>query len=367
MPMSDLELAQESKLGRYCDGLNPRYLPCNLTLRGHVVDVILPDQPLISFDLRNLTLAARYQSSRSLALRPQSGAKQRILVEDPKFAQAIVALLPDAKLNTASAGPRVGKLEMAVAVIAVCVGLAWVLDALLPQQLATMIPVKWRQFVGNAKELEFANIGKKCISPSAAAAMVNMLSALSHGDAQMPAVEVHIYDLPFVNAFALPGGLIIMSQKLIAEAARPEEVAGVLAHEIGHVIHADPEAHMIRDLTTQIFFDAFGSSSSGGTATMMEQFRQSRAAEESADAYARQLMLGAEIDPTGLRDMFSRLLKREGNSKSGLPVLDGMGSIFSTHPGTETRIEKIGPLPDYIKPKQVLSNAEWQALGKACD
>ena len=351
---------QETRPGRYCDGLTPRYLACRLLLRGTVLAVILPGQPALVFDISNLVATAAYQRSRPLALRPLTSEKARILVEDKPLAEAIAALLAAAKADTEAVPHRGRKLELAGGIFAAFVILAWMFDAFLPQQLATMIPLKWRQFVGASKEQNFANLGKKCNSPSAAAAVVKILGTLSHGDAQMPAVEVHIYDLPFVNAFALPGGLIIMSQKLINEAARPEEVAGVLAHEIGHVIHADPEVHMIRDLTTQIFFDAFGSSRSGGTATMIEEFRQSRSAEESADAYARQLMLGAAIDPTGLRDMFNRLLKREGSIKGA------MGSIFSTHPGTETRIEKIGPLPAGVKPRQVLSDADWLALRKAC-
>ncbi|MEO9168161.1 MAG: M48 family metalloprotease, partial [Aestuariivirga sp.] len=104
-----------------------------------------------------------------------------------------------------------------------------------------------------------------------------------------------------------------------------------------------------------------------GTIAKMEQFRQSRSAEEAADAYARQIMVAAGVDPIGLKDFFSHMLTHERANLSDNSALTQFGSMFSTHPGTETRIAKITPLPDGEKPKQVLSQDDWQALRKSCD
>ena len=99
----------------------------------------------------------------------------------------------------------------------------------------------------------------------------------------------------------------------------------------------------------------------------MEQIRQSREAEEAADDDARQTMVAAGVDPIGLKDFFNRMLKHDRGGQSGISALDQLGSMFSTHPVTETRIAKIAPLPDGEKPKQVLDDADWQALRKACN
>jgi predicted Zn-dependent protease len=95
---------------------------------------------------------------------------------------------------------------------------------------------------------------------------------------------------------------------------------------------------------------------------VFEELRQSRSAEEAADAYARQVMVAAKIDPLGLKNFFGRMLKRE--PKPG--TLGQLGEMLSTHPGTEQRMEKIAPLPDGTLPRPVISDADWQALKKYC-
>ena len=62
----------------------------------------------------------------------------------------------------------------------------------------------------------------------------------------MPPLRVRVYDIPIKNAFALPGGHIVITRGLLREATDPEEVAGLLAHEVGHVARHHPEAQMIR-------------------------------------------------------------------------------------------------------------------------
>lgn len=363
--MSDISAAQNSISGHYCDGLSARYVAVQLRLDGHMLHVVLPDQQPLLFSLSNLSLVAPYRRGKALALKANTASdKMRIVVEDQKLAEAIAGLKPDFQLVSTRPERRGNRLKIAVALILIFASFAWLAQTALPQYLVLVVPNTWRQAAGASQEEDFAAFGKRCHGSAADAAMVAMLKVLAAGDADMPAVEVHIYDLSFVNAFALAGGRIIMSQKLIDEATRPDEVAGVLAHEIGHVVHADPETQLIRNFGLQVFFDALGSSKTAGTAGMMEQFRQSREAEENADAYARKLMAAAHVDPTGLKDMFSRLLKRENTNK--VAVLDAWGSMFATHPGTESRITKIVPLPNGVQPKQVLNDADWQALRKGC-
>lgn len=368
--MSEIETTFETTAGQFCDGLSPRYYPARLRLRGHELDVLPKNQSPLTYSMNSLVVAAPYRTGKPLALSPIGSGKVRILIEDAGLVEAIIARRPDLKLSSARAeqiSNKWPKLKIALAVIGAFAGLAWLFDAVLPQRLAYILPLSWRVAAGEAQEQSFADLGSRCNSADAENAMTTLLTVLARGDADMPNVSVHIYDFPFVNAFALPGGRVIFSKKLIDEAERPEEVAGVLAHEIGHVTHADPEAHLIRNFAFQVFYDALGSSKSGGTTSMLEQLRQSRASEEAADAYARKTMLGAQVDPLGLKSMFSRLLKREQASKSNILALGTLDSMFSTHPGTETRIAKIEPLPDTVKAVAVLSDAQWQAMRKPCN
>ena len=336
-------------------------------LRGDELELTLTSGAPLNFVLSQLNLATPYRPGKALSLRPMRADKVRILIEDGAQVEAILALRPDFKLVQKQGYSTGSKLKFILGLFGVVVAIAWSFESVLPHALATIAPLKWRVQAGVSEEMDFASLGHLCKNTSADGAMTKLLGVLATGDAEMPNVSVHIYDLSFVNAFALPGGRIIVSHKLIEEADRPEEVAGVLAHEIGHVVHADPETQMIRHFTLNLIYDAFGSSRSSGTIAMMEQFRQSRAAEEAADAYARQTLVAAGVDPIGLKDFFSRMLKRERGDQPSTGALAQFGSMFSTHPGTETRMAKIAPLPEGEKPKQVLDEADWRALRKSCD
>ena len=365
--MSSVEPDLNGKPCQYCDGLSQQYQNAKALLHGEELELSLAHGAELSFALSQLSLATPYRHGKALSLRPLLADKVRILIEDSAQVEAIVSLRPDFKLVKKHSYSTGTKLNFILGLFGVVVAVAWSFESVLPHALATVAPLKWRVQGGVSEEMDFASLGHLCKNTSADDAMTKLLGVLATGDAEMPNVSVHIYDLNFVNAFALPGGRIIVSHKLIEQADRPEEVAGVLAHEIGHVVHADPETQMIRHFTLNLIYDAFGSSRSSGTIGMMEQFRQSRAAEEAADAYARQTMVAAGVDPIGLRDFFSRMLKRERGAQSGTGALAELGSMFSTHPGTETRIAKIAPLPAGEKPKQVLDEADWQALRKSCD
>jgi Zn-dependent protease with chaperone function len=363
--------AQETGLNgsscQYCDGLSPRYQNAMAILHGEELELNLALGDKVNFALSQLSLATPYRPDKALSLRSSLAGKVRILIEDRAQVEAIMALRPDFKLVQNQGYGTGTKFNLFIAVFGVIVAIVWSFETVLPHALATVAPLSWRVQAGASEEMDFASLGHICQNTSADLAMAKLVGVLATGDAEMPNVSVHIYDLSFVNAFALPGGLIIVSHKLIEQAERPEELAGVLAHEIGHVVHADPETQMIRRFTLNLISDPFGSSHSGGTIAMMEQFRQSRAAEEAADDYARQTMVAAGVDPIGLRDFFSRILKRERGGQSNNGGLAQLGSMFSTHPGTETRMAKIAPLPDGKKPKQVLDEADWQALRKSCN
>ena len=183
-----------------------------------------------------------------------------------------------------------------------------------------------------------------------------------------PPFSVEVVQLPVVNAFALPGGRIIVSGKLIAEAKSPEEVAGVLAHELGHVYYRHPEAQFTRLMGMQLLLTlatgTSGGDALGGLAGLLTILRYSRAAEAQADDFARRLMAEGGIDPSGLRDFFTRMQEKSGGASTG-GILSGIGSMLSSHPGTAERIASIKPLPPG-KARIVLSAQAFHDLKAIC-
>ena len=142
-----------------------------------------------------------------------------------------------------------------------------------------------------------------------------------------------------MNAFALPGGAVVIHTELLEAADNAEEVAGVLAHEISHVTRR----HHIRGIIGNlgIFFiirallgDVAGLSGDIATAgATLSSLKYSRGFETEADDEGYSLLLKAHIKPDGMIHFFEKLKKENPDA--------GMMDFLSTHPATSDRIENL--------------------------
>jgi predicted Zn-dependent protease len=147
-----------------------------------------------------------------------------------------------------------------------------------------------------------------------------------------------------VNAFALPGGYIYVNRGIIESANRFDELAGVLGHEIGHVI----QRHSVKQMQNQQKIGAVASLACtltnlcesnigqaainiGGTALVA---RYSRADELQADSEAVENVLRVGIDPEGIPSLFEVLMQQRQSDPS---IVDAW---FSTHPLEESRVDR---------------------------
>jgi len=152
-------------------------------------------------------------------------------------------------------------------------------------------------------------------------------------------------DRKTINAFALPGGQIFITRALLDKLENEAQLAGVLGHEIGHVINRHAAEHMATGRLGQILTVAVGVGASGGqdrgrTATMaaamanqMLTLRYSRGDESQADEIGLKYMAQAGYDPRSMLDVMKIL--KEASKGSRQP------EWLSSHPLPETRIEEI--------------------------
>ena len=146
-----------------------------------------------------------------------------------------------------------------------------------------------------------------------------------------------------VNAFALPGGFIYVNRGLIEATTRADELAGVLGHEIGHVIQRHSVDQMknqqkvgavaaLACTLTNICDSQLGqvAVSVGGNAVIA---RYSRADEFEADSEAVENVLKVNIDPEGIPSLFEVLMAQRNREPT---IVEGW---FATHPLEESRIE----------------------------
>ena len=169
--------------------------------------------------------------------------------------------------------------------------------------------------------------------------------------------QVEVRDDPQVNAFAAPGGYVVVYTGLIAAAERPEEVAGVLAHELAHVLRR----HTIRTLVTRLgvaaligmLFDPSAELANLQALLSLADLTYSRAHEADADAVGVTLLHDAGIDPAPLADFFDRLAQDE----LSVPAL------LSTHPASDARRDTLAGLAAELPARRYEPlDVDWEAL-----
>lgn len=204
-----------------------------------------------------------------------------------------------------------------------------------------------------------------CEGEAGNAAMRTMYTRLNPG-ADLPYdVQVHILDHEMVNAFALPGGRIVFFRGLIDSAENPEEVAAVLAHELGHVVYRDPTRDALRSAGTfgvlgLLFGDFAGGTISLFLVNQLINASYSQKAEARADDYAHHLLENANISPVALGTFFERLIEEHGDA-------EGIVAHFMSHPQMADRVAAAqAAVQDGKTYAPVLSSKEWRALQSTC-
>ncbi len=143
--------------------------------------------------------------------------------------------------------------------------------------------------------------------------------------------KIHLIDNDMINAFALPGGNIVISKGIMKFSEKPEEIAAIIAHEMGHI----ENKHVISRLIKQVGINVI----TGGDQTVIGEVAKiaastafDRKQEEEADAFAYHLLEKANIHPAVMASFFRRLQQEIPSSKINVEWL-------STHPEHDDRVK----------------------------
>ena len=163
------------------------------------------------------------------------------------------------------------------------------------------------------------------------------------------------------NAIALPGSHVYVFEGLVAQARSPDELAGVIAHEIGHVAHRDGTRSILQAAGLSFLFGMLLGDFTGGSLVVMAartivQSAYSREVETAADRYGVELMAKIGGDARALGTMLERIADA---------VEPGM-AILRDHPATKDRIAVIETIAPPHRGPPLLEANEWTALKKIC-
>lgn len=232
--------------------------------------------------------------------------------------------------------------RVTVAITALILMLFFILPKM-ADTLATIIPIEREIAFGkvvvtqmerllstpSSKELSCENIkGREALN--------NLVLRLTREQNLQYDLTVNIFDHQMLNAFAAPGGQIVIMRGLLDAATSTEAVAAIIAHEIGHVESRDATRHSLRaagsaGLLAMIFGDVAGGSVIVILADYIMQAGYTKEAEERADSFAISMLNNAAIGTGGMAELFETLNTLEN------PILTDLPDYFATHPSSQYR------------------------------
>ena len=303
---------------------------------------------------------------------PDDGA--RLEVRDAMLAQALTVSCHH--LNNRQALERSKRTRIVAWSIAACVSallLAVYGVPAIAERLVPFIPYSVdRQLGAGVQSAVLAQVsgGKTCEPDRQAVAALQSLNArllAAAPDLPGPA-DIRILPSAMANAFALPGSHILILSGLIDKANGPDELAGVIAHELGHAAERHSTRKLVSEAGLYFLLGVLIGDFSGGTILIagsraILSAGHSREAEREADEYAVRLLERIGGDPAALASILERIA-------SGEPA--GVLGWLSTHPHTGERAAGIraaaaaAAAEGGSEKAPFLSDSEWRSLKSYC-
>lgn len=175
--------------------------------------------------------------------------------------------------------------------------------------------------------------------------------------------QFHVVQDDAINAFAIPGGHVYVNTGLINNADNASELAGVMAHEISHVLARHSTEQLSRQYGLSAIASAVLGQNPGTVAAIAAQIAAggamasfSREAEREADEIGSHAMAAAGYNPLGMATMFEELLE----SRQGQP--GRVAQFFSTHPLTENRVRDARARAQQLGTRGITDEPEFQEI-----
>ena len=218
------------------------------------------------------------------------------------------------------------------------------LMGLMVRSLVARVPVEWEQELGDSV---MADLKESETFVEDAKLQTNLVRAVAPLLRTVPTnalgFKFYLLKSPQPNAFALPGGHVVVTTSLLELADRPEEIAGVVAHELAHVTKKHGLRKILSSAGPYILGRIFMRGNRGlmgvlaGSSQVLVYQSFSQEYELEADDAGWQLLVAARIDPRGLADMLKKLEAEEARMK----FTSVTPQAFRSHPATEKRIRRL--------------------------
>jgi Zn-dependent protease with chaperone function len=291
-------------------------------------------------------------------------ALARLEVRDTAIGEALSFRCPHLKDNAVGRRGVTAIIGWSVAAAVSIVAVVWFGLPYAADRLAPLVPPALERRIGDAAEGQISGIfgGETCNTAAGSSAFNKLMKQISAAAGIASPVRAAVLKTPVPNAFALPGGKVFLFNGLLARSNDPDEIAGVLAHELGHVVHRDNTRNMIYSggasfLVGLLFGDVTGSGALVFATRSLFTASYSREAEQHADDFSISVMhrLGRPTKPMG--DLIFRITGNQADSTL---------SILANHPLTEDRLKHLSDENRPTSGPPLLTVTEWASLKAIC-
>jgi predicted Zn-dependent protease len=293
-----------------------------------------------------------------------ASALARLEIRDAAVAADMIARCTQLDENLPGRRGVAAIVGWSLAAAASIVAVVWFGVPLAADRLAPLVPPALERRLGDVAEgqvkILFGN--KVCTNAPGRAAFNKLVNEIREAAGMDMPIQTAVLSTPIPNAFALPGGKVYLFNGLLAKAENADEIAGVLAHELGHLKHRDNTRNLIYNggtafLIGLLFGDVTGSGALIFASRSLVTASYSREAEQNADTFSIDVMLRLGRSPKPMGELLFRVTGKE---------VDKSLSVLSNHPLTEDRLKRMSDEDRPLTGPPLLTAEEWASLKAIC-
>ncbi|MGE5356619.1 MAG: M48 family metallopeptidase [Deltaproteobacteria bacterium] len=332
--------------GKYLDGLSSKPVEVRIQLYRDHIEIIDEEEIILESwkitDIKNID----FTGSKSVHLTYGSFPEKNLIIEGELAFDTIRALYPELNRDNIYFQLLKGNkfkimIYGLVSLVGVLLLYLFVVAPWIAVKVVNIIPKNQEIVMGNKM---FESISKFSSVDDEISASLNDFFNETGFKSEYP-VELVFIDEPLVNAYAVPGGKIIVYDGLLKKMDDWKQLAGLMAHELAHVEKRHSLKSLSRSLSIYIAVSVITTDLSGASTVLIDnafklnELSHSRSFEKEADNTGFDFMIENGIDPIGMIELFEELEKEEK-----LIVNDKSKKILryiSTHPLTEDRIKSL--------------------------